>query len=420
MPACECYAALVVVSRVTHCKRLVTDCLSNVLLTREGGAKAKGGAHPYARVWRSFFAAVDGWSPDGLASAYVWMPSHKSAPTFSSFSKSNGVAVTFLDWLGNRAADKLAELAALSHRVPFAERLRRSQVTEALRFGLAKAGRVTYLSQNAEVADPDGFRLLRDSAGRPTGGPSRKAPGQRRTRASAPRPPVTASALQETAAGPTPAHTSRASPSGGSFVPSGALASRATLPRCARAAGRAVSARFESLRRKANLQAERLALAPLPAHVPPPAAPCRAHGIRVTLPGAWPRLGLEEARVAVRKRASEGSGWVLVAVRLVLDDPEGNNCSAQCDLLQAALEDTDFVLPLPGDALDSAQVRALRAALARRALTRVRDLQRASAAARSAACPVHGRSRRRVRLSGKHCCSCRLPGCGAPAAAHRG
>ncbi len=41
VPACECYAAAVVLSKVVTCRQLVTDCLANVLLAREGGGKAR-------------------------------------------------------------------------------------------------------------------------------------------------------------------------------------------------------------------------------------------------------------------------------------------------------------------------------------------------------------------------------------------
>ena len=91
-------------------------------LAHAGGGKAKSASHPYARVWHAFFAAADEWDIDILVKTFIWMPSHKSAAAFGSFLKSNGEPVSFIDWLGNCAADKLAELAAMSHRVPYSER----------------------------------------------------------------------------------------------------------------------------------------------------------------------------------------------------------------------------------------------------------------------------------------------------------
>ena len=148
MPACECHAAALVLGSIVRCKRLVTDCLSNVKLAQAGGGKAKSAGHPYARAWHAFFAAADGWDLEEFAETFVWMPSHKTIAGFSNYIKSNGEAVSIVDWLGNWAADKLAEVAAMAHRLPYFERMRRAQVTEALSSGLAKAGRITHHSQN--------------------------------------------------------------------------------------------------------------------------------------------------------------------------------------------------------------------------------------------------------------------------------
>ena len=143
MPACECYVSAVVIGRIVTCRWLATDCLSNFTLAREGSGRAKAATHPYARVWHVFFAAADEWTREDLLTAFVWMPAHKTAATFGSYVKSNCEAITFLDWLANRAADKLAEMAATTHQVPLASRAARDQIAEAWRYGMAKAGRAT-------------------------------------------------------------------------------------------------------------------------------------------------------------------------------------------------------------------------------------------------------------------------------------
>ena len=50
VPACECYAAAVVLTLVVACRRIIADCFANVFLARESGAKEPSGAHQYARA----------------------------------------------------------------------------------------------------------------------------------------------------------------------------------------------------------------------------------------------------------------------------------------------------------------------------------------------------------------------------------
>ena len=52
----------------------------------------------------------------------VWMPAHCSDEAVGSKHKGDGTPITLLDIKGNREADRLAKLAAETHRVPEAIR----------------------------------------------------------------------------------------------------------------------------------------------------------------------------------------------------------------------------------------------------------------------------------------------------------
>ena len=133
----------------------------------------------------------------------------------------------------------------------------------------------------------------------------------------------------------------------------------------------------------------------------------------MSLPGAWPRIGLQEAFVTVDASPAQNFQWLSFAARTALGDGTGvADAGGACDLLQAAFERREHVLPSDvATRFTHAQLKLLRSAIGARALVRVAEAElaafRAKALTRTRACPVHGRSVRRVRLVGKRGCTCR-------------
>jgi hypothetical protein len=132
------------------------------------GSALDGPVGKLNRCGWAFGILDDEFQPDYIA----WMPAHKSQCQIGKVLKSNGEAMTALDWMANRAVDELAKSAANSVRVPQAALNRLKAVEDLATFWRTRLGRVTYASQNhlCSVLGDDGFMRTvrkRDADGKP-------------------------------------------------------------------------------------------------------------------------------------------------------------------------------------------------------------------------------------------------------------
>ena len=100
--------------------------------------------------------------------------SHKAQSQIGIATKSNGRALTAVDWLANMAVDELAKSAARSVRVPESVLTKLDKAYEVATYWRTQLGEATFRSQNhtVSVLDPDGSlrtEVRRDSDGRPAG-----------------------------------------------------------------------------------------------------------------------------------------------------------------------------------------------------------------------------------------------------------
>jgi len=115
------------------------------------------------------FQALDGGiSPDEVGKMLLWMPSHGSKTVIGRAIKSDGSAVTALDWRANRLVDALAKAAAGKGRVDKSLLAFWDAAGEAVEFCAATLGMVTYAANNvresAQRADGTYVYALRRDA----------------------------------------------------------------------------------------------------------------------------------------------------------------------------------------------------------------------------------------------------------------
>ena len=167
--AAEAWAIYKVFALTPDRRTVYTDCLSNVNIAYSGCKAATAANNATARIWRLIYCAVDGeLAPEQL----LWMPAHKARGQIGKALKSDGTAITALDWLGNMAVDELAKSAAKASRSP---EIARNRITQARINALGwrcRLGRVTHASQNFPVIRYDDRgeavpSLRRDSDGKP-------------------------------------------------------------------------------------------------------------------------------------------------------------------------------------------------------------------------------------------------------------
>jgi hypothetical protein len=141
--AAEAWAIYRVMASTPCRKRILTDCLSNFTLARQGQRAATAASNPTARIWNLIFAAADGYIAEN---DLCWLPAHKARCQIGHALKSDGRPISALDWLGNMAVDELAKSAAKSQRVCNDTRLRMLALYEAAIFWRSRLGRVTQAS----------------------------------------------------------------------------------------------------------------------------------------------------------------------------------------------------------------------------------------------------------------------------------
>jgi len=148
-PAAEAWALLNVFLSCPAPPRIVTDCLNLIVTLNAGCAAATGAKRPLARLWGMIFRTLDGGiDPGDVEKVLLWMPSHGSKTVIGHATKSDGSAVSALDWRANRLVDALAKIAAGRGRIDVALRTFWSTACEAVEFCAATLGMVTYAANN--------------------------------------------------------------------------------------------------------------------------------------------------------------------------------------------------------------------------------------------------------------------------------
>ena len=174
--------ALLVVSEVCPClPHVVTDCKGVRDMLCAGRVSATAHTRPLARIWKGIFHALDNVDdPDRYGSRLVWMPAHGAIHTIGNVTKSNGAAITSIDWRATRLVDALAKLAAACHQVPRLLEAGAKAVEHCA--GLVGVTAFAANHYNKEVVRPDGSigkLTCRDAA--PQNGCKVKRKGRSRT-----------------------------------------------------------------------------------------------------------------------------------------------------------------------------------------------------------------------------------------------
>ena len=115
----EAWALSVIVGMCPSLPCVVTDCKGVRDVLCAGRASATAHTRPLARIWKTIFHALDDLDdPERYGRRLVWMPAHGATHTIGKVTKSNGSAITSIDWRANRLVDALAKLAVACHQVP--------------------------------------------------------------------------------------------------------------------------------------------------------------------------------------------------------------------------------------------------------------------------------------------------------------
>ena len=169
----EAWAVYTVLAMSVAFPNIVTDCLGIINGLAEGRTKAAAPCRSLARVWSMIYNTLDAEVIDSALQARVtWMPSHGSRLTIGSRDKSDGQAVTTIDWRANRLADAVAKAAAVENRFAASSRILLQRTITAYERALVELAVVTLAANTHEVVVPDpngGFirKCQRDSAPAP-------------------------------------------------------------------------------------------------------------------------------------------------------------------------------------------------------------------------------------------------------------
>jgi len=160
-----------------------------------------------ARIWNLVAGCLDGEVWASLAhKTVVWMPAHGSRASIGRAVKSDGSAVSWVDWRSNRLVDVLAKAAA--HRWAVPERAKRfvRNATSLYEFSAGLVGNTAYASNHfarTELTDDGAVtKTLRDSLPPPKRQrapylPRRAGPPEHQATAAAPAPSGAAAAAQQ-------------------------------------------------------------------------------------------------------------------------------------------------------------------------------------------------------------------------------
>jgi hypothetical protein len=165
----EAWALAVVLRMCPALPDTTTDCLNLVRGLESGRAAVTDAASPLARIWADIFRSLDDeCCQQRTITNLRWMPAHGAQHSIGVATKSDGVAISPLDWRANRLVDALAKLAAQESKVPKEALELADSATAAVSFAMAKLGAVTHAANHfpVETVLPDGTitkSLKRDS-----------------------------------------------------------------------------------------------------------------------------------------------------------------------------------------------------------------------------------------------------------------
>ena len=157
-PGAEAWALLIVLHSSAGRLGIVTDCLGNVYIIRNGKERATHAFRPLARLWGLIFSALDDTGAEVVDAGLTWMPAHTALHQVGVALRSDGKPISALDRRANGLADALTKHATEQHRVPPRTRRSLQEATEGIVFAAALAG-VTCMAANnhrQSIMHPDG------------------------------------------------------------------------------------------------------------------------------------------------------------------------------------------------------------------------------------------------------------------------
>ena len=152
----EAWALYVSLTFAPVAPNIVTDCLGLLRRLQDGTCRATAEAQPHARIWGMILNILDSDKQViACAEKLFWMPSHIARCDIGQSTKSDGTAVSALDWRANRLADAAAKQSAMANRPPSQVRERLKFLQQAYSDGIVALATVTHAANYHQVTTLD-------------------------------------------------------------------------------------------------------------------------------------------------------------------------------------------------------------------------------------------------------------------------
>ena len=149
-------ARFVVLARVLQMPR------GNALLA--GADISTHASKPLARIFAAIFSMLEDASQGERDRLLTWMPAHTPWAAIDVRRRSDGKAISGIDWRANRLVDAAAKIAAKSCRAPWATRRVFSRHSATALHGIARAGMACHAAHHTSFGSRTTLAMLRLSS----------------------------------------------------------------------------------------------------------------------------------------------------------------------------------------------------------------------------------------------------------------